>query len=95
MIQEAVTNVIKHAATDRCTVTVDYRADSLAVEIADAGTGAGTGTARADDGCSRAGHGIAGMRERVAMYRGEFRAGPRPGGGFRVTASFPLRDAAT
>jgi signal transduction histidine kinase len=93
VIQEAVTNVIKHAATDRCTVTVHYRADSLAVEIADAGTG--TGTARADDGCPRAGHGIAGMRERVAMYRGEFCAGPRPGGGFRVTASFPLRDAAT
>ena len=95
VIQEAVTNVIKHAATDRCTVTVDYRADSLAVEIADAGIGTGAGAVRADDGCSRAGHGIAGMRERVSMYRGEFRAGPRPGGGFRVAASFPLRDAAT
>ena len=89
VIQEAVTNVIKHAATDRCTVTVDYGADSLTVEIADVGTGA----AVTGDGCVAAGHGIAGMRERVGMYRGEFRAGPQPGGGFRVTACFPLRDA--
>ena len=41
-----------------------------------------------------AGHGIAGMRERVGMYRGEFRAGPRPDRGFGVMARFPLKDAA-
>ena len=90
VIQEAVTNVIKHASTDRCTVTVDYQDDSLTVEITDAGTGAGV----TGDGCLAAGHGIAGMRERVGMYRGEFRAGPRPGGGFGVTARFPLKGAA-
>jgi signal transduction histidine kinase len=96
VIQEAVTNVIKHAATDRCTVTVDYREDSLIVEITDAGTGAGAvraGDGPAGDGWPAAGHGIAGMRERVGMYRGEFRAGPRPGRGFGVTARFPLKDA--
>jgi signal transduction histidine kinase len=95
LIQEAVTNVIKHASTDRCTVIVDYRDDSLTVEITDAGTGAGvTGDGPASDGWLAAGHGIAGMRERVGMYRGEFRAGPRPGGGFGVTVRFPLKDAA-
>jgi signal transduction histidine kinase len=90
VIQEAVTNVIKHASTDRCTVTVDYQDDSLTVEVTDAGTGAGV----TGDGYLAAGHGIAGMRERVGMYRGEFRAGPRPGGGFEVTARFPLKGAA-
>ncbi len=90
VIQEAVTNVIKHAATDRCTVTVDYREDSLTVEITDAGTGiVVTGNAG-----PAAGHGIAGMRARVGMYRGEFRAGPQPGRGFGIVARFPLEDAA-
>jgi signal transduction histidine kinase len=96
VIQEAVTNVIKHASTDRCTVTVDYREDWLTVEITDAGIGAGavgTGDGPAGDRWQAAGHGIAGMRERVGMYRGDFRAGPRPGRGFAVTACFPLKDA--
>ena len=60
------------------------------MEITDAGTGADV----TGDGGLAAGHGIAGMRERVGMYRGEFRAGPRPGGGFGVTARFPLNGAA-
>ena len=95
VIQEAVTNVIKHAATDRCTVTVDYQADSLTVEIADAGPGPADGVPAGGGpagGRPAAGHGIAGMRERVSMYGGEFRAGPRPGHGFGVTARFPLKD---
>jgi len=100
VIQEAVTNVIKHAATDRCTVTVDYQADSLTVEIADAGPGPAGGVpadggpagGRPAGGRLATGHGIAGMRERVSMYGGEFRAGPRPGHGFGVTARFPLKD---
>ncbi len=98
VIQEAVTNVIKHAVTDRCTVTVDYRADSLTVEIADAGPGPADGVL-ADGGPAggrlATGHGIAGMRERVSMYGGEFRAGPRPGHGFGVTARFPLKGRPT
>jgi signal transduction histidine kinase len=85
VIQEAVTNVIKHASTDRCTVTVDYQQDWLTLEITDAGVGPG-------DGGQAPGHGIAGMRERVGMYGGEFRAGPRPGPGFQVSARFPLKD---
>jgi signal transduction histidine kinase len=85
VVQEAVTNVIKHAATDRCRVTVAGQDDVLTVEITDSGRGAS-----GNGGGSAAGHGIAGMRERVAMYGGEFRAGPGPDRGFQVTARFPL-----
>lgn len=92
VIQEAVTNVIRHAGTGRCTVGVDYQADWLTVRIADDGTGT---CAASGDGRQVPGHGIAGMRERVTMYGGEFRAGPRPGHGFQVTARFPVPDAAS
>jgi signal transduction histidine kinase len=64
-------------------VIVVYRPDAFTVEVVDDGRGNGTVPAQA-------GHGIAGMRERVGMYGGEFHAGPRPGSGFRVTARFPL-----
>ncbi|MBO2456406.1 sensor histidine kinase [Actinomadura sp. LCR2-06] len=80
IVQEAVTNVVRHAGTERCRVTVDYRGEELAVEIADDGRGGVVGT----------GYGIVGMRERVALLRGEFTAGPCPGGGFRVAARIPL-----
>jgi len=85
VIQEAVTNVIKHAATDRCRVAVDYQADSLTLEVTDEGSGGD-----AAGGSSATGHGMVGMRERVVMYGGQFRAMPLPGHGFRVTARFPL-----
>ncbi|MGH3207632.1 MAG: sensor histidine kinase [Trebonia sp.] len=88
VIQEAVTNVIKHAATDRCRVTVAYQEDTLVLEVADNGSG---GAARSDGSeLLVAGNGIIGMRERAAMYGGEVRAAPLPGRGFRVTAQFPL-----
>ena len=87
VIQEAITNVIKHAATDSCLVSVAYQRDALTLEITDQGCGADRGNG---GGTSRTGHGIAGMRERVAMYGGEFLAAPGPGRGFRVTARFPL-----
>ena len=90
VIQEAVTNVVKHAATDRCRVTIDHGRGVLSLEITDHGPGpAGGGPA-----AGRGGHGIEGMRERVGMYGGEFQAGPRPGHGFRVTARFPLAGTA-
>jgi signal transduction histidine kinase len=86
VIQEAVTNVVKHAATDRCRVTIDHGPGVLSLEITDHGPGpAGGGPA-----VGHGGHGIEGMRERVGMYGGEFQAGPGPGYGFRVTARFPL-----
>lgn len=88
VIQEAVTNVIKHAATDRCWVIVAYQEDTLTVEVTDNGSGA---TAGGDAGERPfAGNGIIGMRERAAMYGGELWAAPLPGRGFQVTARFPL-----
>ncbi|MFD9223330.1 sensor histidine kinase [Streptomyces sp. NPDC060064] len=81
IVQEAVTNVVRHSGTRDCSVTVDYRHNELAVDIVDLGCG---GTV-ADSG-----YGIAGMRERVSLLQGEFSAGPRPEGGFRVAARLPV-----
>ncbi|MFJ5926373.1 sensor histidine kinase [Kitasatospora sp. NPDC092948] len=83
VVQEAVTNVVRHAGTDRCRVLLDYRADALALTVSDEGRGGGPG--------GGGGHGLAGMRERVAVHGGEFRAGRRPAGrGFEVSAVLPL-----
>jgi signal transduction histidine kinase len=97
VIQEAITNVIKHAATDCCRVALAYQEDALTLEITDSGHGAdgsGPGSAGAGHGSPAEGHGLAGMRERVGMYGGKLRAAPRPEGGFRVTAWFPLEGTA-
>lgn len=87
IIQESVTNVVRHARADACRVTVDYRAGDLAIEVADRGRG--------DGPASGTGYGLAGMRERVALLHGEFSAAPRPGGGFLVAACLPLPSSAT
>ncbi|MFT2019280.1 sensor histidine kinase [Streptomyces sp. 796.1] len=87
IVQEALTNVIRHARTDTCRVTVAYREAAVAVEITDAGRG---GTVEPG-----AGLGIIGMRERVGLLGGLFSAGPRPGGGFAVTAELPVPAGAT
>ncbi|MFF3430440.1 sensor histidine kinase [Streptomyces sp. NPDC002602] len=81
IVQEAVTNVVRHSGIGDCTVTVAYERDELAVDIVDLGCG-GTPTA--------SGYGLVGMRERVDLLHGEFSAGPRPEGGFRVAARLPL-----
>ncbi|MFJ3216321.1 sensor histidine kinase [Kitasatospora sp. NPDC086801] len=89
VIQESVTNVVRHAGTRSCRVLVDRRtAGEVAVEITDRGrgTGTGTGTSTARGG----GFGLAGLRERVGLLDGEFEAGPRPEGGFRVAARLPI-----
>jgi signal transduction histidine kinase len=83
IIQEALTNVLKHVGPTRADVRLDYAPDHLAIEVAD------RGPARNVPG-ERAGRGLLGMRERVAAYGGELDAGPRPGGGFRVRALLPL-----
>jgi signal transduction histidine kinase len=82
IVQEAVTNVVRHAAPARCRVRVAADGAAVRVEVADDGPGG-----RAASG---AGHGLIGMRERVAMHGGELTAGPRPGGGFAVSARLPL-----
>ena len=81
IIQEAVTNVVRHAGTGQCRVLIDQQDGYLSIEVTDSGRGgsvAGTG------------YGITGMRERAALLGGDFSAGPRPGGGFRVAARLPV-----
>ncbi|MFH8836990.1 sensor histidine kinase [Streptomyces sp. NPDC017868] len=88
IVQESVTNVVRHSGADSCTVTVDRRdPEHLAVTVEDRGPV--PGHARVSTGPG-SGYGLTGMRERVAVLHGEFTAGPRPGGGFRVTARLPL-----
>ena len=85
ILQEALTNVLKHSGARRAEVTIAYRADEVLLTVADPG---GRGP---DPGASKAaGHGLVGMRERAAMFGGELDAGPLPGGGYRVTARLPL-----
>lgn len=83
IIQEALTNTLKHAAATRAHVAVRSDADGVEVEVTDDGPGS---TSVADG----EGSGLIGMRERVRFFGGDFRAGPRPGGGFAVWARFPL-----
>ena len=81
IIQEALTNVVRHADAHNCRVTVDYRDDELSIEVTDDGRGCAVeGT----------GYGIVGMRERVVLLHGQFTAGPGPEGGFRVSAQMPV-----
>ncbi|MFD8706002.1 sensor histidine kinase [Kitasatospora sp. NPDC059648] len=86
IIQESVTNVLRHADVRDCLVTVGRTAGELRVEITDRGRGHGT---------APGGFGLAGLRERVALLHGEFEAGPRPEGGFRVAARLPVPGEAT
>jgi signal transduction histidine kinase len=81
IVQEALTNVVRHADTPDCRVTIGYQDSELTIEVADDGRGGLT---------SGTGYGITGMRERVTLLCGQFTAGPRPEGGFRVTARLPL-----
>ncbi|GAA1086034.1 sensor histidine kinase [Streptomyces javensis] len=92
IVQEGLTNVVKHGGDGtRCEVTVT--ADSRGqVDIGVADDGAGR-TAVPGRGELRGGHGLVGMRERVMMYGGTLRAGPRPGGGFAVSARLPAEPA--
>jgi signal transduction histidine kinase len=91
-VQESLTNVGKHAQNAAATVRLDYRPDSLAVTVANAGTGQASRAAGHRMG-STAGFGLIGMRERVHSVGGQLRAGPTPDGGFVVTATLPLDSA--
>jgi signal transduction histidine kinase len=87
IVQEALTNVVKHAGPAQAQVTIGYRDRDVTVEVTDDGRGA---AAPAGDGRGGTGHGLVGMRERVAAFGGDLETGPRPGGGFRVAARLPL-----
>jgi signal transduction histidine kinase len=87
IVQEALTNVVKHAGSARAQVVVGYGDQEVRVEIIDDGRGAVTSVS---DGRVGSGHGLIGMRERVQAFGGDLQTGPRPGGGFRVAARLPL-----
>jgi signal transduction histidine kinase len=82
IVQEALTNTLKHAEASQATVRVHYDDESVAVEVDDDGRG--------PNGSEPGGHGLIGMRERVALAGGELVTGPRAAGGFSVSARFPL-----
>src|SRR5579862_3221788 len=84
IVQEALTNALKHAGEARASVNIRYGSDSLELEIVDDGTGTSTPV-------SSGGHGLVGMRERVALYGGRLDAGRRPSGGFSVRVLLPIR----
>ncbi len=86
VVQEALTNTLKHAGAATVDVTIGFTPDAVTVEVRDDGAGDGHG----GENGGGAGHGLAGMAERVAQHAGTLRAGARPGGGYAVTATFPL-----
>ena len=83
LVQEALTNVVRHAGVCSVRVTVSRTDGSVAVSVEDDGRGLAAAP-------PHGGHGLAGMRERVTALGGTFEAGPRSGGGFRVAATLPL-----
>lgn len=85
VVQEALTNTLKHARSASASVHVHYAADELLLEIDDDGT--------RTDATEGGGHGLVGMRERVGIYGGAFEAGRRPDGGYRVRVRLPLERA--
>jgi signal transduction histidine kinase len=90
IVQEALTNVVKHSGASSCRVSVGYEPAGLSVEITDPGGATPGHVTRAAGEPNGTGHGILGMQERVGLCGGEFSAGPLPERGFRVTARFPL-----
>lgn len=86
IIQEALTNALKHAGPAHASVKIRHASDSIELEITDDGQGA-SGDRVGDD---RGGRGLIGMRERVGLFGGELSVGPRPEGGFRVHVRLPL-----
>ena len=87
IVQESLTNVLRHAGPARAFVTIAYSDDGLDVDVTDTGRGPHNGT--------NGGHGLAGMRERAEAIGGRVDAGPAPGGGFRVHAHLPARPEVT
>lgn len=81
VVQEALTNALKHAGAARAEVSIRYGRTALELTVTNDGRARRNG---------RVGHGLVGMRERVALYGGEFSAAPRPGGGYAVRASLPM-----
>jgi signal transduction histidine kinase len=89
IVQEALTNTLKHAGQARASVTLLYTEQALEIEVLDDGRGGSAG------GFGKGGYGLAGMRERIGIFGGELQAGPRPEGGFAIRARLPLHKGET
>lgn len=87
IVQEALTNALKHAGPARARVLLSYQGDGIVIDVSDDGLGAASGMR---DG---AGQGLVGIRERVTLFGGEIDAGPAAGGGFAVRARLPFASA--
>ena len=83
VVQEALTNVCKHARARSACVELSYAPTGISIQVVDDGVGAAAPS-------NEPGHGLLGMRERVGLYGGTFEAGPRDEGGYRVAVTFPL-----
>ncbi|MDH6579003.1 histidine kinase [Kitasatospora sp. MAP5-34] len=86
IVQESVTNVVRHAGGSSCQVSIAHGDEELSIEVVDSGPEPGHGRA----GSPGTGYGLVGMRERVGLLNGEFTAAPRPEGGFRVAVRLPV-----
>jgi signal transduction histidine kinase len=86
LVQEGLTNAIKHSAARHAEVRVRYNPGHVEIEVRDDGRGVDSADSTSSDG----GHGLVGMRERVSIYGGELEAGPHAGGGFRLRARIPV-----
>lgn len=91
IIQESVTNVVRHSGARTCRVAVGYEPEGVTIEVVDDGDDGlgGPGRPRHSTAPCGSGFGLLGMRERVSLLSGQFSAGRRPEGGFRVTARLP------
>jgi signal transduction histidine kinase len=87
ILQEGLTNSLRHSGASRAEVTIDYGGDELRLEVRDDGVGEATPDRDGDD---RHGQGLIGIRERVHMFGGQMSAGPAPGGGYLVRARLPV-----
>jgi signal transduction histidine kinase len=92
VVQEALTNTLKHAGPASAEVVLQWTPQRLVLDVADSGHGPRVRDAAGDE--DRPGHGLLGMRERLALYGGQVRTGPAPGGGFRVRAELPVEGLA-
>ena len=86
IVQESLTNAIRHAGPATAAVSLGYHHDELRIDVTDTGRGQSVSAAAGQSG----GHGLAGMRERAAAVGGTVETGPGPGGGFRVAARLPF-----
>jgi signal transduction histidine kinase len=94
VVQESLTNTLRHAGPTRAAVVLRYEPDAVEVSVTDDGSRKRGGTPRPADP-ERVGHGLIGMRERVTLNGGTLYTGPRSVGGFEVKARLPLEEART